>query len=77
MHKAPQALQSRDAIRALAHRAGQHGTALSFILVDAETSDACAGLLAGGTGVTAMINLSTVILKNPNDKVKVGPPLPS
>lgn len=30
------------------------------------------GLLAGGTGVTAMINLATVILKNPNDKVKVG-----
>lgn len=31
-----------------------------------------AGLLAGGTGVTAMINLATVILKNPNDKVKVS-----
>ena len=32
------------------------------------------GLLAGGTGVTAMINLATVILKNPNDKVKVSQP---
>lgn len=32
----------------------------------------CAGLLAGGMGVTPMINLSHVILKNPNDKVKVG-----
>ncbi len=31
----------------------------------------CAGLLAGGMGVTPMINLSHVILKNPNDKVKV------
>ena len=30
-----------------------------------------AGLLAGGTGVTAMVNLATVILKNPADKVKV------
>ena len=32
------------------------------------------GLLAGGMGVTPMINLSHVILKNPNDKVKVGRP---
>ncbi|KAK9905928.1 hypothetical protein WJX75_009119 [Coccomyxa subellipsoidea] len=29
------------------------------------------GLLAGGMGVTPMINLSHVILKNPNDKVKL------
>ncbi|CAK0787811.1 hypothetical protein CVIRNUC_011033 [Coccomyxa viridis] len=29
------------------------------------------GLLAGGTGVTAMFNLAHVILKNPNDKVKL------
>lgn len=33
---------------------------------------ASTGLLAGGMGVTPMINLSHVILKNPNDKVKVG-----
>ena len=36
------------------------------------TSNAChAALLAGGTGITPMVNLSHAILKNPNDKVKV------
>ena len=35
------------------------------------TDTVYAGLLAGGTGVTSMINLATVILKNPADKVKV------
>jgi hypothetical protein len=34
---------------------------------------ACAGLLAGGTGLTPMLRLIHTILSNPEDRVKVGP----